>query len=228
MPDPARAFTQLTRTGRSRGAVADFGNAARRNRCRAEVLIWLRGLDAALRSTFRIPSNSIRTGGRLSADRFAGGGIGLRTVGRSRGRARSSETMVPLRGTEGSNPLPSSGESRANLKTTSTFRCRLARPSDERGGEHCCSGQKLNRRNSTYRTGLMPRNSAQQERRVRSVTPISLHNSVVRRLGSSVARCRVGPATEYDRRLRPCLIGVAIPRPEPLRRLSGSIPSARL
>jgi hypothetical protein len=38
------------------------------------------------------------------------------------------------------------------------------------------------------------------------------------RLGSSVARCRVGPATEYDRRQRPCLIGVAIPRPEPLRR----------
>jgi ATPase subunit of ABC transporter with duplicated ATPase domains len=54
-------------TGRSRGAVADFGNAARGNRCRAEVVIWLRGLDAALRSTCRIPSNSIRMGGRLSA-----------------------------------------------------------------------------------------------------------------------------------------------------------------
>src|ERR1700730_11127554 len=35
--------------------------------------------------------------------------------------------------------------------------------------------------------------------------------SVSGRLGSSVARCRVGPATEYDRRLRPYLIGVAIP-----------------
>jgi hypothetical protein len=89
------------RTGRSRGAVADFGNAARRNRCRAEVLIWLRGLDAALRSTCRIPSNSIRTGGRLSADRFAGGGIGLRTVGRSLGRARSSENHGPFTGDRG-------------------------------------------------------------------------------------------------------------------------------
>jgi hypothetical protein len=47
----------------------------------------------------------------------------------------------------------------------------------------------------------------------------SLSNkSVSERFGNSVAWCRVGPATGDDRRRRPCLIGVAIPRPEPLRR----------
>src|SRR5580692_10347806 len=35
----------------------------------------------------------------------------------------------PSRGTEGSNPASSSGEARANLKMTSTFRCGVARPS---------------------------------------------------------------------------------------------------
>jgi len=46
-----------------------------------------------------------------------------------------ADTFPPMplailhRGTEGSNPSPSSGESRANLKTTSTFRCGVARPS---------------------------------------------------------------------------------------------------
>jgi hypothetical protein len=37
------------------------------------------------------------------------------------------EAVAYLPGTDGSNPFPSSGESRANLKTTSTFRCGVAR-----------------------------------------------------------------------------------------------------
>jgi hypothetical protein len=42
--------------------------------------------------------------------------------------------------------------------------------------------------------------------------------SLSRRLGSSVALCREGPATGARPSATPCLIGVAIPRPEPLRR----------
>ena len=37
-------------------------------------------------------------------------------------------TVPHAGGTKGPNPLCSSSESRANLKTTSTFRCRVARP----------------------------------------------------------------------------------------------------
>jgi hypothetical protein len=46
-------------------------------------------------------------------------------VSRRRVNCEGSRT----RGTGSSNPSPSSGESRANLKTTSTFRCGVARPS---------------------------------------------------------------------------------------------------
>jgi len=35
----------------------------------------------------------------------------------------------------------------------------------------------FSRRRSTYRLGLMLKNSAQQDRKVRSVTPINLHSS---------------------------------------------------
>jgi hypothetical protein len=46
-----------------------------------------------------------------------------------RGVRASFKIVAPLTGTEGSNPASSSGESRANLKTTSTFRGGVARPS---------------------------------------------------------------------------------------------------
>jgi hypothetical protein len=47
--------------------------------------------------------------------------------GELRGDRRAAKKI--WRGTDGSNPSPSSAESAANLKTTSTFRCRVALPS---------------------------------------------------------------------------------------------------
>jgi hypothetical protein len=56
------------------------------------------------------------------------------------------------RGTEGSNPSPSSSESRANLKTTLTFRSRLARIVAER----LVASAVMVNDHTTFRTDWMP------------------------------------------------------------------------
>jgi hypothetical protein len=105
------------------------------SRSRRDTLVW-RSPPFLRANGMRWPSELGR--GSQVRNRLAGGGSRIRTLGPALGThrlgtascrfrdpsplpLRQKRNRLPRPGTEGSNPAPSSGESRANLKTTSTF-----------------------------------------------------------------------------------------------------------
>jgi hypothetical protein len=142
---------------------------------------WIRNFCSAMRShadsaaLVAPPVSAASSGRRMAArhlDRFAqADNCSDETAPLTADRAplgKSFETVAYLGGTESSNPLPSSGESRANLKTTSAFRCRVETARNRamafrghlltrlRAFRHACRGSGVNHSGLSRRWALAP------------------------------------------------------------------------